>query len=95
MCHPKVSHRLSDFLLAALDSMGYHRAPLKWIPDAVDLWQAGSTRCVLKHIAAGRVYEVCIYDGIAVMRSVDFDDVDRAIAFAVEMFRMTHREPLA
>jgi len=30
---------------------------------------------------------------VAVTRSDDFDDYDRAITFAVELFRTTRREP--
>ena len=68
---------------------------LKRIPDAVDLWQHGSTRCVLKRVVMPSAYQVCLYDGVALTKALDFDDRDRAIAFAVELFRWTHREPLA
>jgi hypothetical protein len=72
----------------------YHRVPLKRIPDAIDLWQDGSTRCVLKRAVVRPGYQVCPCDGVALTKSLDFDDQDRAIVFAVELFRATHREPL-
>jgi hypothetical protein len=74
----------------------YYRAALTWIPDATDLWRNGSARCVLKRVTVNRgasTYEVRLYDGVAVTRSDDFDDYDRAITFAVELFRTTRREP--
>jgi hypothetical protein len=64
------------------------------MPDAIDLWQDGSLRCVLKRVGIIPAYQVCLYDGVALTKSLDFDDQDRAIVFAVELFRATHREPL-
>jgi hypothetical protein len=82
--------------LLSLIRSAYHRGALKWIPDATDLWRKGSARCVLKRVTMNRgasTYEVRLYDGVAVTRSDDFDDYDRAITFAVELFRATHRDP--